>query len=290
MILAVLAGVILALGIVFVARGLYPSPPTLRHQLSTYHREIRPQMTDRESFKSWWSVIAIALVKAVRGDLHDVEMDLAVTGTSVKTFAADKLNAGLGGAAIAFMVLYFGGIVSSPIVAVLGSVFGFVVFFLVPDADLKSKAAARRREFDDTVTAFVELVSVSVAGGGGVNTALVDATRMGEGWAFELLRESLADSNLRSETPWAGFERLGNHLGIPTLVELSGAMALAGSSGAKVSETLVSRAESARSKELSERLAEAERASETMGVPVVAMLIGWMGFLGYPAVMNLVGA
>lgn len=290
MILAVLAGAILALGLIVVARGLYPSPPSLKHQLSTYHREIRPEMTERESFKSWWAVLAVALVRAVRGDLHDVEMDLAVTGTSVKMFATDKLNAGIGGAAIVFMVLFVGGIVSSPLAALLGSVLGFVGFFLVPDADLKSKAAARRREFNDTVTAFVELVSVSVAGGGGVNTALIDATRMGDGWAFDLLRESLADSNLRSETPWAGFERLGNHLGITSLVELSGAMALAGTSGAKVSETLVARAESARSKELSERLSEAERASETMGVPVVAMLIGWMGFLGYPAIMNLVGA
>lgn len=35
--------------------------------------------------------------------------------------------------------------------------------------------------------------------------------------------------------------------------------------------------------------AEEERKSEALGVPVVLMLLAWVGFLGYPAVVNIIG-
>ena len=37
------------------------------------------------------------------------------------------------------------------------------------------------------------------------------------------------------------------------------------------------------------RLAEEERKSEALGVPVVLMLLAWVGFLGYPALVNIIG-
>lgn len=59
--------------------------------------------------------------------------------------------------------------------------------------------------------------------------------------------------------------------------------------GAKISDSLAARAQSARARELAERLAEEEQTSEALGVPVVVMLLAWVGFLGYPAVVNVIG-
>lgn len=289
MILAALAGSGLVAGLVLAARGLFPSPRSLTDRLGDFHRNARSDVSDREAIVSAWSRMTVAFLRAVRGELHDVERDLRVTGTTVDSYATDKLNAGIGGAVLLSVLPVLVGFGVSPMLLLLSAVVGFAGFYFVPDVELRDKAASQRREFDETVTAFVDLVAVSVAGGGGVNTAMIDAARLGDGWAFEQLRQTLADATIRAETPWAGFERLGRDLGVDSLVELAGAMSLAGTSGAKIRETLLARAESARSRELSGRLAEAERSSEAMGIPLAAMFFGWMGFLGYPTIMNLVG-
>jgi len=66
-------------------------------------------------------------------------------------------------------------------------------------------------------------------------------------------------------------------------------MALAAQAGARISESLSARARPARARELAERVAEEERKSEALGIPVILMLLAWTAFLGYPAVVNLIG-
>ena len=182
------------------------------------------------------------------------------------------------------------GIAHSGLALLILALVGFCIGYLVPDFDLKQKAATRRKEFNEVLTGFVGLIAVSISGGGGVNTAMLDATSIGEGWCFDMIRRSLDEAFLAGESPWTAFERLGERLALLPLVELAGALALAGNSGARVVETLRARAESGRDRELSEALANAERKSESMGIPIGAMLLGWFLFLGYPAIAGLIGS
>ena len=209
-------------------------------------------------------------------------------GLVAEEFATDKLKAGDLGAAIVGGALFAVGRARGPLL-VIALLAGFLGFYFSQDVQLRKKAAARRREFVDTVTAFIGLVSVSIAGGGGVMSAMNSAASLGDGWAFERIRLVLDEAATRNETPWVGLDRLGSELGIPSLVELGGSMQLAAQSGAKISESLAARAQSARARELAERLAEEEQTSEALGVPVVVMLLAWVGFLGYPAIVNVIG-
>lgn len=289
MIGAVICGLLLSGGLWAVVRGMFPAPPKLSRLASEFDRATGVAESESDRRSSKFSRTALALANAVQGDLGRVRQDLAVVGMSTEEFfASDKLKSGALGAAIVGGFLFAVRLATGPLL-VIALVAGFVGFYFYPDVDLRKKAAVRRREFVDTVTAFIGLVSVSIAGGGGVMSAMNAAASLGDEWALERLRYVLDRAATRNESPWLSFDRLGLELGVPTLVELGGSMSLAAQSGARISDSLAARARSARARELAERLAEEERKSEALGVPVVLMLLAWIGFLGYPAVVNIIG-
>lgn len=228
------------------------------------------------------------LFRSVRSEsIDDVQKDALVAGTTLTEIAVDKLNAGIGGGVLTTVLAFAVGLVSGPIgilITLLAS--GSVAYFL-PDADLRKRASNRRNEFAEALNAFVNLVAVSVAGGGGVATAMTDASAIGRGWVFDAIRQALTESRLQGESPWVGLDRLGRQLDVVPLVELAGSLALTGASGAQMTETLLARAESGRQRELADARAEAERRSESMTIPLAVLMLAWMGFIGYPAVSNL---
>ncbi len=290
MIRAFLTGAALGLGVWLLVRGLFPAPLDLRTRLAR-HAELQGRPGGPASrVDSLLGRPAVWLLRSLRAELlPQIEADLAVTESNLTAFALEKLKVGTALAVLVPISLYFGGVAHSPFTLLILALVGMVGGYVVPDLDLKQKAATRRKEFTEVLTGFVGLIAVSISGGGGVNTAMLDATSIGEGWCFDMIRRSLDESFLLGESPWTGFERLGRQLNLLPLVELAGALALAGNSGARVVDTLRARAESGRDKELADALSTAERKSESMGIPIGAMLLGWFLFLGYPAVAGLIG-
>lgn len=289
MIAAVVCGLLIAAGIWAIVRGAFPAPPKLSRLAAEYNSHPNGAAGPGAARSgSRWSRIALAVADAVQGDDERVRQDLAVVGLPTEEFASDKLTAGALGAAIVGGSLFAVGLARGPllVIALLG---GFVGFYFAQDVQLRKKAAVRRREFVDTVTAFIGLVSVTIAGGGGVMSAMNAAASLGDGWPLERIRLLLDEAATRNESPWVSLDRLGSELGIPSLVELGGSMSLAAQSGARISESLAARAQSARARELAEGLAEEEQKSEALGIPVVVMLLAWVGFLGYPALVNVMG-
>lgn len=279
----------LGLGLWLLVRGLFPPVPTLAERLE-HHLSLDLHAAEPDRFQSLRARAALWLLRLVRAEsLDEVERDVAVSGTDLERHAVDKLDAGLGGAVIVVALGIMFGFLASPVVTSLAAAGSFAVAYFLPDLELKRKAAVRREEFAEAINAFVGLVAVSISGGGGVNTAMADATTIGGGWCFETLRRSIDTATLHGESPWAGFDQLGRDLGVVPLIELAGALSLAGNSGARVTETLRARAESGRARELADAVSTAEKKSESMNIPVATMLLGWVVFMGYPAVLNLLG-
>ena len=288
MIQSALIGMVLAAGVWLVVRGWFPAPATLSERLSDYS-DVSILADDRSVLSALWRRIALVLLRAVNGgDLDDVGADLAVNETGAEDHAVEKLNAGVGGGILVATIGYLFGYTRSGFSIAVAVFLGLAVYF-VPDVQLKKKAEERREEFSESLTAFVSLVAVSISGGGGVNTAMGDAAKLGGGWPFRTLQRSIEESQLHGESPWAGFDTLGQQLKIVPLIELAGALGLAGGSGARVTDTLRARAESARGRELADATTAAEKKSESMNIPVAAMVLGWAGFMGYPAVAGLLG-
>ncbi|ANN21142.1 secretion system protein [Amycolatopsis orientalis] len=219
-----------------------------------------------------------------------VESDLRVIDRGVDTHLASKAVLAVTGLLAPWLlqaVLVLGGLpleVEVPLLAGLGlAALGFVT----PDLDVHTKATRLRREFRDALSAFLDLVWITLAGGAGVETALGDAAAVGTGPAFAKIRRGLHAAQLTRTTPWNTLRRLGEELGITELAELAASISLAGTEGARVRASLAAKAQALRTHQVTDAETDAQAATERMALPVTALFLGFLAFIAYPAVLQV---
>ncbi|MEU3767959.1 type II secretion system F family protein [Amycolatopsis keratiniphila] len=219
-----------------------------------------------------------------------IEADLRVTGRGVDTHLASKAVLAVAGLLAPWLLqalLILGGSslgVEVPLLAGLGlAALGFVT----PDLEVRAKATRSRREFRDALSAFLDLVWITLAGGAGVEAALGDAATVGTGPAFDKIRRALHAAQLTRTTPWVTLRRLGEELGIAELAELAASISLAGTEGARVRASLAAKAQALRTHQVTDAEADAQAATERMALPVTLLFLGFLAFIAYPAVIQV---
>lgn len=279
---AAFAGVVFALGLIVVARGAFPSRQNLRGRIAEFSDFTATETGDEQTMIEQIAMAVFNLINKERMDV--VASDLSVTETPIEKFALEKFQTALAGGIAVPAVVFVVGLSRNGVTLIMLGLMAGALLYWFPDRDLKDKAKARREEFTRALNAWVTLVSIGISGGGGLNTAMGDASNMGRGWVFRRLKLCLEEAALEQETPWSALMGLAKETQVESLEELAGALTLAGASGARITETLVSRAESGRAKELSDVRTKAEEQSTKLGVPVGMMMFAFIAFLGYPAV------
>lgn len=289
---ALAAGTVFGTGLLLVVRGLCPPRRALSAALSELARPrqaLEPQ--PRRHWDRSFATAAVVVMQWLRpAPPASQAQDLALIGRTQERHAVDKLvlaTLGLGLPVGFGVVVAFGGIGLAPALVGVASLGGAASGFVYPDIALRTEAAARRREFRHALASYLDLVTIILAGGGGVESALDAAANTGDGWVFAQIRRALAVSRLNRESPWAVLNRMADDVAIPELAELASSIGLAGDSGAKVRRSLTAKATSMRDHELADAHAAAETASERMAAPVVVMLTGFILLIGYPAVANV---
>ncbi len=296
MITALVCGAGVGAGTWLIARGAYPPRPTLTQALAA----LRASPAPAPIVTAEPGGIAVRVGRPIAAMLTrlgadrllwaQVRRDLTVLGRSPQRHLAEKSALALVGLLLipTVAVLLAAGGAALPLgVPVWGALLLAAAGFFVPDAGIHADAQARRRDFRHALGSFLDLVTIALAGGGGVETALSDAARVGHGWAYEHLRAALDTARLAREPPWAGLGRLGAELGVTDLAELAASVGLAGTEGAKVRASLAAKAASLRAHELAEAESSAQAATERMSLPVVALFAGFLAFIGYPAVAHV---
>lgn len=299
---ALLLGCLVGLGAHLVVRGLFPPRPSLADQLAQLlHPAPPPPAPDPDAPRGLQSELerryGAAFVQLFAPPGSDPRsraraQDLRVTGARAEAFVVEKLMLGGTGAVFPLLLalaLAAGGVRLPASFVVGGAVLGAAAGFLLPDSQLRQRAKARRKSFRYALSAFLDLVSISLAGGGLVQGSLQDAVAVGRGWAFDEFRRPLELTREKGRPPWEDVGRLGEDLGVPELEELAASLTLAGSEGARVRQSLVAKAESLRQRRMTEAEAEANEASERMVIPLVLLGMGFLLFLGYPAVSRVLG-
>ena len=222
--------------------------------------------------------------------LGRVRSDLAIMNRTVGSFLAAKVVYGLGLlllAPIVWSVLRVGGIPLPTVLPALAAiVFGLFGFFL-PDLALRGEADKRRAEFRRVVGIFLDLVAMNLAGGRGLPEALLTASTISEHWALIRIRQALGNARLFGTTPWAALGQLGTEIGVEELRDLSATLSLAADDGAKIRASLSARAATLRRRELADVEGEAGENSQSMLVAQLVICMGFLIFLAYPAVNQL---
>lgn len=227
-------------------------------------------------------------------DLGKLRANLSILGRTLETHLAITVLASVAGflapvvLGLLFAVLApgasFGGVpvVGGLLLALLGAV--------VPSVAVRPRAEQRRTDFRHVVGSFVDLVAMNLAGGRGVPEALKTAAEVSDGWAMVRIRDTLLSARLHGVTPWAALGELGRELRIEELVDMAASLALVAEDGAKVRESLSSRAASMRKRELAEAEGKAGEKSQSMLVAQLLLCVGFLLFLVYPAISQLLFA
>lgn len=291
MVLALGCGALVGLGVLFVVRGLFPPRPPLAAALARLGRPSLDAAATPGS-SDWLSArLGAPVAEALRGlgvDFTSLRSDLAVVGRPLEAHVGAKVGVAAFGAAlvpVTAALMAAGGVVLPAVVVFWVAVAGAAAGFVVPDLLLRAEAGERREEFRRVLSAFLDLAVIVLAGGGGVQTALERAAGAGDGWAQQRLRQALDAARATRSTPWAALGDLGAELGVGELEELAASVALAGTEGARVRESLVAKAASLRAHELAAAEARASSATEAMSVPVALLALAFIAFLTFPAVM-----
>lgn len=288
---AILLGVAAGTGVLLLLSGLVPTRLPLQRALARLD-EVPVRQTE-SSDPRWIAVLGAPLVDTSVGRVltTSVRQDLEVLERSPQEHLARHLllvTVALLWAPATFALMTIGGVdVSWTLPLWVSLVFGSVAI-VVPSLAVRAEAATRRRSFRHALGCFLDLVAVRLAGGAGVDSALAGSAAAGEGWAFAQLRRCLTEARLRGEPSWQGLATLGEEIGITELQELAASAGLAGDEGARVRISIAAKARAIRMRGLADAEGAAQSASERMSLPVVLLMTGFIVFLGYPAVAQVV--
>lgn len=288
---ALILGVAVGLGVILVATGLVPARLSLAEALGRL--DAAPQMRAGQSAVWWVRILGVPFVETSAGRLatRSVRQDLRVIGRSPEEHVARHvlmLAVGLLWAPATFGLMALGGVDVSFVLPVWVSLVFGLVALVIPTLAVRAEAADRRRSFRHALGCFLDLVAVRLAGGAGVDSALAGSAAAGDGWAFAEIRQALTEARLRGEPSWNGLAALGDAIGVTELQELAASAGLAGDEGARVRVSIAAKARSIRMRGLADAEGAAQSASERMSLPVVLLMTGFIVFLGYPAVAQVI--
>lgn len=272
---AVVVGSILAVGVLLVLRSL--RRPSLENELTRFSRLAGEPNSDHELLATRFLVV----------DRRDLE----VTGTSSARHATERLTcAAVAGSipVVSYVVLGIGGVALPPALVVVTVLAGAVMGLHLPRFTLARRASAARRDFRSSLSSYLDLVSMMLAGGAGIETALVAASRVGDGPTYALITDALEVARSTRRSPWDVLSEEGRRIGVDELPELASTIKLGGEQGARMTASLVAKATSLRHKQMADIEAAANASTERMGLPMVLMFVAFLVLLGYPA-MHLIG-
>ena len=221
------------------------------------------------------------------GTSERLAADLVILGRTPTRHTLDKLGYAVACGALALVPAILFSVLGAglaPLPMAVGALLFAGAGWCYPDLEVRSRATATRRAWAQALTVYVDIVGISLAGGAGVEEALMVAAGAGSGPQFEELDATLRAAQTRRRKLWHALDDLGARADIVPLRELAAAVDLAAESGSRIRETLLAKANALRVRQLTEAEADAQRASETMGIAPALMAVAAVVLIGYPAV------
>ncbi|MEV0604273.1 type II secretion system F family protein [Streptomyces sp. NPDC050315] len=294
---AILLGLGLGGFLVLTVYGINPPRASLADTLAQLGRPLAPVVTHSAGASGrgeWASRLgrrAVPLLKACGLPTEGLRRDLAVAEVPVERLLAEKAAAFLLGllapSAVSLLCWTLTGSGLGLQATALSSLAVGTVLFFAPDLSVRSAARQRRKELRYTLAVFLNLVVIALAGGAGIHQALTDGAGGLHGWGAAQLRRALTAAEVGRRNVWHELGDLGARTRVRELAELAATVSLAGSEGAKIRTSLEAKAASMRTRTLADSDGAAQSATERMSLPVVVLFGGFLIFIGYPALQNV---
>jgi Flp pilus assembly protein TadB len=154
---------------------------------------------------------------------------------------------------------------------------------LAVQADLRTRARLARRDLRHQLSAFLDVVTMLLAGNVGNEGALRHAAAAGDGRLFVELRRRMTEAETVGRPMVEALGALGEQLGIAELQQIAASASLASSEGAPVARSLAAKCATLRSCLAAEDEAAARVRTGKLSLPLVGMGLVIMALVIYPA-------
>lgn len=167
-----------------------------------------------------------------------------------------------------------------PAVAALGSM---VLAPVLVHSVLVEHADEIRADLRYQVSAYLDVVTMLLAGNTGYEGALEQAAQAGDGRLFLELRRRMRESGARGSSLTEALRQTGVELGLEELQQIAATAALSAAEGAPVARTLAAKCSTLRAALSTEQESEARLRTSRLTTPVVGMALIFMALVMYPA-------
>ena len=285
-------------GVVVCIRALRPRPTPLAVTIAALDGPARmigsSEGAPSAATAGWQRPLArigMRLLDAIAiGNRTELSRQLRILDKPLERHAYEKLLGAIAGLVLPNLVVVTvaaAGVTTNPMIGLVVGGIGATAGFLYPDLPLSDQVTARQQAFRHALSSYLDLVTIILAGGGGIESALRGAADAGDGWAFDEIRSALRRAEFTGRTPWEAFDDLGADLDITELSELAASVGLAGGQGAKIRRSLAAKADALRAQQAAAIETSAETRTEQMIVPVTVMIVGLTLFVGFGAVQAI---
>lgn len=230
-----------------------------------------------------------SMTENIGGDVRDFMLgraeDLAITDTDAATALETTVSHLLIAVGIWLGWIALGAVSGTG--SALEAVGGLVVIPAIVVAwkrfRLSRVADGRRAEFRVALAGFLETSTVLLTAGKGIHEA-VETASSGSHWAWRQIRGSMDAARLKRTSPWEQLGALGKSIGVGEAVRAAQTLTLATQQGHGVAEGLAKQAERGRAAMGATVEERALKASESMRLPMMLMLLPLLAFIFAPII------
>ena len=194
---------------------------------------------------------------------------------------------GLIGPALTAAALSTIGVLSISVVVPLGlSLLGVVAAPFAVHSNAISRSEEVRIDVRHQLSAYLDMVTMLLAGNTGHEGALQQAARAGDGILFTELRRRMREVGTTGNSLVGALAIVGEDFGVVELTQVAAAAQLSAAEGAPVARTLTAKCSTLRSTLAAEEEANARVRNDKVTPPLVGMAVLFMALIIYPA-LNL---
>lgn len=154
---------------------------------------------------------------------------------------------------------------------------------LVVHTTTVERAAAVRTDLRYQLSAYLDVVTMLLAGNTGYEGALEQASRAGDGRLFAEVRRRMREAATRGASLTDALRQTGVDLGLDELEQVAATAALSAGEGAPVARTLAAKCATLRTALATEQESEARLRTSRLTTPIVGMALIFMALVIYPA-------
>lgn len=154
---------------------------------------------------------------------------------------------------------------------------------IVTHSDAMSRSAEVRRDLRHQLSAYLDVVSMLLAGNSGYEGALGYAARSGDGLLFSELRRRMREADTSGRSHISALAIVADDYGIDELQQVAATASLSAAEGAPVARTLAAKCATLRSTMAADLEASARIRSDKVTPPLVGMALLFMALIIYPA-------